>query len=207
MSNYTQREWLTLCYKVNEVVVDSVKICFSRQARNTYVPEWYVAVLGYNLSVYHITGYTPEGNPISGNRAYQVTPPDWVYDEAQRAIAEHVERYEELLNIMFLDTPEKRAEHLANQLAGRETSLKNKEQEVLNTFISGWKGRIKRMCADSDYKDSGLSGYVTVKDRRLNFEYNRTRCDVWYNGTFLQMYASRESIDMEVNKWIQKVMA
>ena len=207
MSNYTQADWQRLCYTVNDLVVDDIRLCFSRQARNTYVPKWYVAVLGYNLAVYEIKGYTPEGHAIQGNRAYQVYPPDWVYEEAQRAIAEHTERYEQLLNVMFLDTPEKRAEHLANQLAGRETTLKTKEAEVYAIFISGWKARIKRMCDDSDYSDSGLSGWATVKSRRLNFEHNRNRSDVWFSGTFLQMYASREEIDEEVNRWIQKVLA
>ena len=207
MSNYTQRDWQRLCYGVNELVIDDVKICFSRQARNAYSPQWYAAVLGYNLAVYEILGYESSGEPTLGRRAYQVIPPDWVYDEGQRAIAEHAKRYEELLNTMFLDTPKKRAEHLANQLAGRETSLKNKEQEVHDIFIAGWKARVSVMCSDIDYTGSGLSGWVTIKNRRLNFDYNNSRSDIWYNGTFLQMYASKDEIDMEVNKWILKVQA
>ena len=207
MSDYTQVDWQRLAYAVSELVINDVKICFSRQARNTYVPKWYVAVLEYNLSVYDIIGYTRDNLPIQGNRAYGITPPDWVYEEAQRAIAEHRERYEELLNLMFLDTPEKRAEHLANKLAGRESSLKDKEQEVHDIFLEGWKARINRMTSDLDLRDSGLSGWVTLGSRRLNFEHSRNRTSVFYNGTFLQMYAIRNKIDLEVNKWIQKLRA
>lgn len=207
MSDYTQRDWSNLCYTVNDLVIDNVKVCFSRQARNTTVPKWYVAVVGYNLSVYDIIGYKPNNDVIQGNRAYGVTPPDWVYDEAQRAIAEHRERYEQVLNMMFLNTPEKRAEHLANQLAGRETSLKEKEQEVYQIFLNGWKALVRSKTQDLDFRDSGVSGWVTLGSRRLNFEHSSNRISVFYSGTFLQMYVVREEIEQAVNKWIQKVRA
>ena len=207
MSDYTQRDWSNLCYDINDCVVHTVKICFSRQARNTSHPKWYVAILGYNLAVYDLVDYKPDNEPIHGSRAYGVYPPDWVYEDAQRAIAEHRERYEELLNLMFLDTPEKRAEHLANKLAGRDTTLKTKEAEVYQVFTNGWKALIRSKTRDVEFKDSGLSGWVTLGPRRLNFEHSSNRISVFYSGTFLQMYVVRDEIEQEINKWIQKVRA
>ena len=130
-----------------------------------------------------------------------------MFEDAQRAIAEHRERYEELLNIMFLDTPEKRAEHLANKLAGRDTTLKTKEAEVYQVFTNGWKALIRSKTQDVEFKDSGLSGWVTLGPRRLNFEHSSNRISVFYSGTFLQMYVVRDEIEQEINKWIKKVRA
>ena len=207
MSDYTQGDWQRLCYTVNDLVVNDVRICFSRQARNTTVPKWYIAVLGYNLSVYDLMEYGQDNQPILGNRSYGVTPPDWVYEEAQRAIAEHRERYEELLNMMFLNTPEKRAEHLANQLAGRENSLKEKEQEAYTVFQDGWQALVKLKTSDIDFQDKTLSGSVTLKGRRLNLDHTKHRVSVAYSGTFLQMYAVRDEIEQELYRWIQRVRA
>jgi hypothetical protein len=208
MSDYTQGDWNHLARQVNSLAIDDIRICFSRQARTEYIPRWYVVVLEYQAAVYEINDYTPEGDAIQGNRDYSIMPPDWVYEEAQRAMAEHTKRYEELLNSMFLDTPEKRAEHLAKQLAGQSPDLKARESEVYSVFLNGWKARIKRLCANEvTHASSGFTGWVTIKNRRLNFEVNHNRVDVWFNGTFLQMYADRETIDEEVNKWIRKVTA
>jgi hypothetical protein len=209
MSNYTQYDWSALARQLNKLVVEDVQVCFPRQARNAYKPKWHVVVLSqYGYSVYEIDGFNDSGMAIPGHRTYTVTPPDWVYDEAQRAIAEHTQRYEELLNALFLNTPEKRAEHLANKLAGIPSDLSKKESEVYEKFLTGWKARIKRMTAGASTHDKGMSYWISIEGRRLSFDWSSNgRPDIYYSGSFLQMYASRELIDEEVNVWIHKILA
>ena len=206
MSIYTQRDWSQLNYDVADLAVDTVSICFPRQARKDHKPIWYVRTVGGGIGTHVINGWNGTV-PIKGRSAYDIKPPDWVYEEMQRAIAEHTTRYEELLNLLFFNTPEKRAEELANQLAGKKVSLRVKIVDARDELLKIWKDRIRLYTQDVDYSGSGISQWKNVKGLRVNFEHNDNRSEIWVNGSFLQLFKIMEELDIEVNKWIKKILA
>jgi len=206
MSVYTQRDWSQLNYEVADLAVDYVSICFPRQARGDYKPIWYVRTVGGGVSTHVISGWNGTV-PIKGRNAYDIKPPDWVYEEMQRAIAEHATRYEELINMMFFDTPEKRAEQLANQLAGQGGNLRVKIQNARDELLKIWKDRITRYTEHVDYSRKGISQWREIKGLRVNFDHSATRSEIWVNGSFLQLYNMLEELDIEVNNWIRKIVA